>query len=46
MAEKIKEISVDGIKYNLKKLQERGLIKHEGPDRGGKWIVLVEIEDI
>lgn len=34
------EISENGVKYNLKRLQEMGLIKHHGPSRGGSWEVL------
>ena len=29
-----------GIKYNLKILQKKGLLKHIGPDKGGHWEVL------
>jgi len=29
-----------GVARHLKKLQEEGLIKREGPDNGGQWIVI------
>ena len=32
-------LSRDGVKYHITKLQERGLIKHEGSTKAGKWIV-------
>ena len=38
----IKDITEDGIKYHLKALQEKGIIKRIGPDKGGYWKVLLE----
>ena len=38
----IKDITEDGIKYNLKVLQEKGIIKRIGPDKGGYWKVLID----
>ena len=38
----IKDITEDGIKYHLKALQEKGIIKRIGPDKGGYWKVLSE----
>ena len=32
----------DSIKYHLARLTEQGFIKREGPDKGGRWIVLGE----
>jgi ATP-dependent DNA helicase RecG len=32
-------ISDDGIKWNLNKLKNEGLIKRVGPDKGGHWKV-------
>lgn len=44
----IKEIlsssSIDGIKYTLKVLQQRGFIRRAGPDFGGFWEILIEID--
>ena len=40
MADKIQTISVDGIKYNLRRLQELGVIRRVGPDKGGYWEIL------
>lgn len=40
MADKIQSISVDGIKYNLRRLQELGVIRRVGPDKGGYWEIL------
>lgn len=42
MLEDIKGISEDGIKYNLKALQEKGLLKRTGDDKGGYWEVIAE----
>ena len=40
IAEKIGNITEDGIKYNLAKLVKEGKIKRIGPDKGGSWEVL------
>ena len=34
------------IKRDLSKLQTLGLLKHEGPDKGGKWLVLIQLNDV
>ena len=39
MAENIADITTDGIKYNLKRLQDIGVLKRIGPDFGGHWLV-------
>ena len=33
-------ISQDGIKWQLKKLQDQGIIRRVGPDKGGHWEVI------
>ena len=33
-------LSEDGVKYNLKVLQQKGIIKRIGPAKGGYWKVL------
>ena len=33
-------INRSAVSKHLKKMQEDGIIKREGPDKGGKWIVL------
>jgi ATP-dependent DNA helicase RecG len=33
-------ISADGIKYHLTRLQQKGVIRRIGPDRGGHWEVV------
>lgn len=33
-------ISSDGIKWQLKKLQEKGVIRRVGPDKGGHWEIV------
>ena len=34
-------LSEDGVKYNLKLLQQKGIIKRIGPNKGGYWKVLI-----
>ena len=33
-------ISPDGVKWHLKQLQTKGLIRRVGPDKGGHWEVI------
>ena len=33
-------VTTDGIKYNIRKLRESGIIKRIGPDKGGHWEVV------
>jgi len=33
-------ITMDGVKYQIKNLTKKGVLKREGSDRGGKWIVV------
>ena len=33
-------LTSDGIKYNIRKLREKGIIKRIGPDKGGHWEVI------
>ena len=33
-------LTSDGIKYNIRKLREKGIIKRVGPDKGGHWEVI------
>ena len=33
-------ITEDGIKYHLKKMLDRGLLRRVGPDKGGYWEVI------
>lgn len=40
LAQLISTITEDGIKYHLSKLQEKGIIRRVGPDKGGHWIIL------
>lgn len=38
LAKTLGNITVDRVKYNLKKLQSMGLIEHHGLSRGGYWV--------
>ncbi len=37
---KLGGITEDGVKYNLKVLQQKGLLKRVGPDKGGHWEII------
>jgi ATP-dependent DNA helicase RecG len=39
IAEKLGDITEDGVKYQLNKMKSTGLIKRVGPDKGGHWQV-------
>ena len=41
IAANINDITEDGVKYHLKKLQEQGVIKRVGADKGGHWEVII-----
>jgi len=40
IASRIGGITKDGIKYHLNILQKDGVVKHDGPTRGGRWIII------
>ena len=40
IGEAISGITIDGIKYNLARLQEIGCLRRVGPDKGGHWEVI------
>ena len=40
IASNLGSLSEDGVKYNLKVLQQKGIIKRIGPAKGGYWKVL------
>lgn len=40
LAENIENITLAGIKWNLKKMKDNGIIAREGTPRKGKWIIL------
>ena len=40
LAETIGNVTEDGVKYNLARLQDLGLLKRVGPDFGGHWEVV------
>lgn len=40
LAENIENITIAGIKWNLKKMKDNGIIAREGTARNGKWIIL------
>lgn len=39
MSEIIEHISLAGVKWNLKKMKNKGIIKREGTARNGRWII-------
>jgi len=42
IAQKLGNITEDGVKYHLNKLKQLGVIRRVGPDRGGWWEVIEE----
>jgi len=40
LAQKIEDITEDGIKYNISKLKKEGRIKRIGSDKGGHWEIV------
>ena len=38
------QLSNDGISYHLKKLRAEGRIRHEGPTKAGRWVVLPQTQ--
>lgn len=40
LSARIGNITEDGIKYHIQRLQKMGVLRREGPDYGGKWVVL------
>lgn len=40
IAQKIEGITEDGVKYHLQKLQKLGILRREGGDYGGHWVIL------
>jgi ATP-dependent DNA helicase RecG len=43
MANNIIDITEDGVKYNLNKLKNNGIIERIGPAKGGYWKILKEL---
>ncbi len=41
---KLLNISLDGVKYHIRKLRKKRVIEWKGPDRGGHWEILEEAE--
>ncbi len=44
MAININDITENGVKYHLQKLQKQGVIKRVGADKGGHWEIIVPKE--
>ena len=40
IAEKIPNITMDGVQYNVNRLKNLGFIKHAGATKGGYWLIL------
>ena len=40
LTENITDLTEDGVKYNLTRLKDLGLIQRIGPDKGGFWEVI------
>ena len=33
-------ITINGVKYHIKKLTKAGIIEHVGPTKSGKWVIV------
>ncbi|MDZ7611983.1 MAG: winged helix-turn-helix transcriptional regulator [Candidatus Moranbacteria bacterium] len=44
IAEKLGDITPDGVKYNLEKLKKEEKIRRIGPDKGGHWEIIQNIK--
>ena len=44
IAEQLDDITENGVKYHLDRLKEAGLIRRVGPDRGGRWEVIGDVD--
>ena len=44
IAEFLGDITSNGIKYHLQRLQQFGLLRRTGGDRGGSWIVIEDLK--
>ena len=40
IAQNVTNITENGVKYNIRVLQQKGLLRRIGADYGGKWIVI------
>ena len=40
IANEIKEITADGVRYHIRNLKAHGIITREGSTKSGKWIVM------
>lgn len=40
IANEIKEITADGVRYHIRNLKSHGVIKREGSTKSGKWVVM------
>ena len=38
-------ITEEGIRYHLKNLKKEGILKHTGPSKSGKWVLLKKKND-
>lgn len=45
ITENIGNITEDGVKYNLNRLQHAGLVRRVGPDKGGYWEIMESKEE-
>ncbi|MCF8327832.1 MAG: winged helix-turn-helix transcriptional regulator [Bacteroidales bacterium] len=45
LADKLNDISEDGVKYNLDKLKKMGYIKRKGSTKSGSWVIIKRINN-
>ena len=39
-----KSMTIDGIQYHIKRLKSMGLLKRIGPDKGGYWQIMEDMQ--
>ena len=45
LTEELREYLNLAIRRDLSDLQTRGIIRHDGPDKGGRWIIMIRDHD-
>jgi ATP-dependent DNA helicase RecG len=38
-------LTPDGVKFHINKLKEKGIIRHEGPTKKGRWVIINQADE-
>jgi len=38
-------LTPDGVKFHINKLNEKGIIRHEGPTKEGRWVIINQADE-